>query len=168
MQEDQGSEARPHHVLMRTTSPPPSMWRAAAAFWSGPLLTSSLPCATQNEIDKESAAKQLGDKRRCGASAEGANMPCTPEAICRHSRAAGIRVYGPGQGGQRRRRCYLRFGDVPEQRRDGSAGRLRRWTQKLQRHHAQSIYAACRRGRGEKYGIGRAIFWRWAPTLRAS
>ncbi len=39
----------------------------------------ALPCATQNELDEESA-KTLA-KNRCLAAAEGANMPCTPEAI---------------------------------------------------------------------------------------
>jgi glutamate dehydrogenase (NADP+) len=38
----------------------------------------ALPCATQNELDEE-AAKTLA-KNRCLAVAEGANMPCTPEA----------------------------------------------------------------------------------------
>ncbi|MCC8068207.1 MAG: NADP-specific glutamate dehydrogenase [Ruminococcus sp.] len=39
----------------------------------------ALPCATQNEIDKESA--ELLVKNNCIAVAEGANMPSTPEAI---------------------------------------------------------------------------------------
>jgi len=39
----------------------------------------ALPCATQNELDEE-AAKTLA-KNRCLAAAEGANMPCTPEAV---------------------------------------------------------------------------------------
>ncbi|HUW20962.1 MAG TPA: NADP-specific glutamate dehydrogenase [Sedimentisphaerales bacterium] len=38
----------------------------------------ALPCATQNELD-EAAAKTLVDNG-CIAVAEGANMPCTPEA----------------------------------------------------------------------------------------
>ena len=39
----------------------------------------ALPCATQNEIDKD-AAKKLVDNG-CIAVAEGANMPSTPEAV---------------------------------------------------------------------------------------
>lgn len=39
----------------------------------------ALPCATQNEIDKESA--EILAKNGCYAVAEGANMPSTPEAI---------------------------------------------------------------------------------------
>jgi len=39
----------------------------------------ALPCATENELD-EGAAKTLV-KNGCIAVAEGANMPCTPEAV---------------------------------------------------------------------------------------
>ena len=39
----------------------------------------ALPCATQNELD-ENAAKALVENG-CIAVAEGANMPCTPEAV---------------------------------------------------------------------------------------
>jgi glutamate dehydrogenase (NADP+) len=39
----------------------------------------ALPCATQNELNKEDALNLL--KNGCMAVAEGANMPCTPEAI---------------------------------------------------------------------------------------
>ena len=39
----------------------------------------ALPCATQNELDGEDAAKLIGNG--CICLCEGANMPCTPEAI---------------------------------------------------------------------------------------
>src|SRR5215471_10979085 len=39
----------------------------------------ALPCATQNELDAEDAATLA--QNGCIAIAEGANMPCTPEAI---------------------------------------------------------------------------------------
>jgi glutamate dehydrogenase (NADP+) len=39
----------------------------------------AMPCATQNELDKEDA--ELLVKNGCLLIAEGANMPCTPEAI---------------------------------------------------------------------------------------
>ena len=39
----------------------------------------ALPCATQNELDGEDAKKLT--KNGCIAVAEGANMPCTPEAV---------------------------------------------------------------------------------------
>ena len=39
----------------------------------------ALPCATQNELDL-SAAKAL-IQNGCFAVAEGANMPCTPDAV---------------------------------------------------------------------------------------
>jgi glutamate dehydrogenase (NADP+) len=39
----------------------------------------ALPCATQNELDKEDAERLINNHIQCVA--EGANMPCTPEAI---------------------------------------------------------------------------------------
>ena len=39
----------------------------------------ALPCATQNELDKEDAEKLVGNG--CICVAEGANMPSTPEAV---------------------------------------------------------------------------------------
>ena len=39
----------------------------------------ALPCATQNELDLESAKALI--KNGCFAVAEGANMPCTPDAV---------------------------------------------------------------------------------------
>ncbi len=39
----------------------------------------ALPCATQNEIDSEDA--EILQKNGCFAVGEGANMPCTPEAV---------------------------------------------------------------------------------------
>lgn len=53
----------------------------------------ALPCATQNEINAEQAAKL----KEAGviAVAEGANMPSTPEAIATY-KAAGI-LYGPAK-----------------------------------------------------------------------
>ena len=39
----------------------------------------ALPCATQNELNEEHA--ELLVKNGCIAIVEGANMPCTPEAI---------------------------------------------------------------------------------------
>jgi glutamate dehydrogenase (NADP+) len=53
----------------------------------------ALPCATQNEIDEESAA--ILAKNGCFAVAEGANMPSTPEAIAVYF-ANGM-LYGPAK-----------------------------------------------------------------------
>ncbi len=53
----------------------------------------ALPCATQNEIDKESADALL--KNGCWCVCEGANMPCTPEAI-ETFQAAGI-LFAPSK-----------------------------------------------------------------------
>ena len=53
----------------------------------------ALPCATQNEIDGESAATLV--KNGCKVVSEGANMPSTPEAIDTYL-ANGI-LYGPAK-----------------------------------------------------------------------
>ena len=53
----------------------------------------ALPCATQNELDEESAAALV--KNGVIAVAEGANMPSTPEAICVF-REAGV-LFGPAK-----------------------------------------------------------------------
>ncbi len=53
----------------------------------------ALPCATQNELGKEDAEKLIANG--CKYIAEGANMPCTPEAIeVFHSNKI---LYAPGK-----------------------------------------------------------------------
>lgn len=64
----------------------------STGIWSIPC-DIALPCATQNELDKE-AAKTLV-KNGCIAVAEGANMPTTPEGI-EILQANGV-LYGPGK-----------------------------------------------------------------------
>lgn len=49
-----------------------------AGIWSVPC-DIALPCATQNELDKTAAKTLISNK--VIAVAEGANMPCTPEAV---------------------------------------------------------------------------------------
>jgi glutamate dehydrogenase (NADP+) len=53
----------------------------------------ALPCATQNELDAESARSLIGSGVR--VVAEGANMPCTPDAV-RLFQEAGV-LFGPGK-----------------------------------------------------------------------
>ncbi len=53
----------------------------------------ALPCATQNEIDKESA--EILAKNGCFCVSEGANMPSTPEAI--EVYFANNMLYGPAK-----------------------------------------------------------------------
>jgi glutamate dehydrogenase (NADP+) len=53
----------------------------------------ALPCATQNELSGRDAAKLV--RNGCVAVVEGANMPCTPEAV-RTFAEAGI-AFGPGK-----------------------------------------------------------------------
>ncbi len=53
----------------------------------------AFPCATQNELDEEDAKALV--KGGCKLVAEGANMPCTPEAVA-VLREAGVR-FGPAK-----------------------------------------------------------------------
>ena len=53
----------------------------------------ALPCATQNELDGDAAAALLSNG--LVAVAEGANMPCTPQAILAFQKA-GV-LYAPGK-----------------------------------------------------------------------
>ncbi len=53
----------------------------------------ALPCATQNELNKEEAQTLLNNN--CMCVAEGANMPCTPEAI--EAFQKGKILYSPGK-----------------------------------------------------------------------
>lgn len=53
----------------------------------------ALPCATQNELDGDAARTLIANG--CRVVAEGANMPCTPEAI-HLFQEAGI-AFGPGK-----------------------------------------------------------------------
>lgn len=53
----------------------------------------ALPCATQNELNKEDAENLV--KNKCICVAEGANMPCTPEAIEVFQKNK--LLYGPGK-----------------------------------------------------------------------
>jgi len=53
----------------------------------------ALPCATQNEVDEDDAKTLIANG--CEAVCEGANMPCTKEAVHRFL-AAGV-LYAPGK-----------------------------------------------------------------------
>ena len=63
-----------------------------AGIWSVPC-DIALPCATQNEIDTDSA--KLLVSNGCKAVFEGSNMPCTPEAI-QAIKASGL-LYSPSK-----------------------------------------------------------------------
>ncbi len=60
--------------------------------WSAPC-DIALPCATQNELDVDDAKALV--QNGCKVVAEGANMPCTPEAI-ELLQNSGV-MYGPGK-----------------------------------------------------------------------
>jgi glutamate dehydrogenase (NADP+) len=53
----------------------------------------AMPCATQNELDVDDANRLIGNGVICVA--EGANMPCTPEAVVAFQRAKVM--FGPGK-----------------------------------------------------------------------
>ncbi|MDR0454738.1 MAG: NADP-specific glutamate dehydrogenase [Deferribacteraceae bacterium] len=71
---------------------PDAEYREKGVIWEIPC-DIALPCATQNELNGESAAKLI--KNGCIAVAEGANMPTTPEGI-KVFQDAGI-MYAPGK-----------------------------------------------------------------------
>lgn len=64
----------------------------SSGIWNVPC-DAALPCATQNELDAHGAAALV--RNGCKVVAEGANMPCTPEAI-QLFREAGV-AFGPGK-----------------------------------------------------------------------
>ncbi|MGB0112291.1 MAG: NADP-specific glutamate dehydrogenase [Ilumatobacteraceae bacterium] len=65
---------------------------STASIWNVPC-DLAFPCATQNELDACAAATLV--EHGCVAVVEGANMPCTPQAV-EVFRAAGVR-FGPGK-----------------------------------------------------------------------
>lgn len=67
-------------------------FHAPGSLWSLPC-TVALPCATENELDLSDAQALV--KSGVKAVAEGANMPCTPEAV-EFFRANGV-LFGPGK-----------------------------------------------------------------------
>jgi len=67
-------------------------YTAGRRIWEVPC-TVALPCATQNELDANDARQLI--QSGVVAVAEGANMPCQPEAV-RRLQEAGI-LFGPGK-----------------------------------------------------------------------
>jgi glutamate dehydrogenase (NADP+) len=68
-------------------------WRPGAKPWQSVICDIAVPTAMQNEIDAIDARALLANG--CRAVCEGANMPCTPEAI-RTFQEAGI-LFAPGK-----------------------------------------------------------------------
>lgn len=75
-----------------STHPSATYTEGCKGIWTIPC-DIALPCATQNEIDGESAAILV--KNGCKVVSEGANMPSTPEAIDTYL-ANGV-LYGPAK-----------------------------------------------------------------------
>jgi glutamate dehydrogenase (NADP+) len=74
------------------THPEAEYHEGCSGIWSIPC-DIALPCATQNEIDRDSAALLV--KNGCKVVSEGANMPSTPEAI--EIYLANNILYGPAK-----------------------------------------------------------------------
>jgi glutamate dehydrogenase (NADP+) len=75
---------------------PSAEYRANGDIWAIAAQTPidvAIPCATQNELDATAAATLAGNG--VAAVVEGANMPCTPEAV-HVLRAAGV-LFAPGK-----------------------------------------------------------------------
>jgi glutamate dehydrogenase (NADP+) len=72
---------------------PSSHFVSGGSVWGDVPCDVALPCATQNEVDGDAAAKLA--VHGCLAVVEGANMPCTPEAI-QVLRDSGI-LFGPAK-----------------------------------------------------------------------
>lgn len=75
-----------------TYHPEAEYHEGCSGIWSIPC-DIALPCATQNEINEESAKKLVANG--CYAVAEGANMPSTPEAIAQFQ-SNGL-LFGPAK-----------------------------------------------------------------------
>jgi glutamate dehydrogenase (NADP+) len=71
---------------------PDATYQAGASIWDVPCQV-AVPCATQNELSARDARMLVSNG--CIAVAEGANMPCTPEAV-RVFGSAGV-FFAPGK-----------------------------------------------------------------------
>ncbi|HVS03891.1 MAG TPA: NADP-specific glutamate dehydrogenase [Thermoanaerobaculia bacterium] len=71
---------------------PEARYLAGSRPWTVPCDV-ALPCATENEVSDEDAATLLANG--CVCVAEGANMPCEPEAV--HRFQQGGVLFGPGK-----------------------------------------------------------------------
>ncbi|MFJ8745989.1 NADP-specific glutamate dehydrogenase [Embleya sp. NPDC127516] len=85
-------EVRRARVAAYAQSKPTARFSARGTVYGLPC-DIALPCATQNELDREDAVALV--KNGVLAVAEGANMPCTPEAV-RLFHEAGV-LFGPGK-----------------------------------------------------------------------
>lgn len=85
-------EVRRERLAAYADARPGAVHHAGAGIWDVPC-DIALPCATQNEIDGDDAAALV--KGGVRIVAEGANMPCTPDAV-RTFTDAGV-VFAPGK-----------------------------------------------------------------------
>mgnify|MGYP000814058132 CR=1 FL=1 len=85
-------EVRRGRIKEYVAEVPTAVYTEGKGIWTVPC-DIALPCATQNEIDAESAKALAANG--CYAVAEGANMPSTPEAIDVYF--ANNMLYGPAK-----------------------------------------------------------------------
>ncbi|MEU6210524.1 NADP-specific glutamate dehydrogenase [Streptomyces sp. NPDC090085] len=85
-------EVRRERISAYTEARPGASFSARGTVYDVPC-DIALPCATQNELDREDAVALV--KHGVRAVAEGANMPCTPAAV-QIFRDAGV-LFGPGK-----------------------------------------------------------------------
>ncbi|MGO1318870.1 MAG: NADP-specific glutamate dehydrogenase [Galactobacter sp.] len=85
-------EVRRGRVADYVTARPSARLITGGSIWDLPA-DIALPCATQNELDGDAAATLV--KNGVKAVSEGANMPCTPEAVAAFQ-SAGV-LFGPGK-----------------------------------------------------------------------
>ena len=72
---------------------PSAHFVAGRSVWGDVACQLAIPCATQNELDGNAAAKLVANG--CIAVAEGANMPSTPEAVAVFAKAGTL--FGPSK-----------------------------------------------------------------------
>lgn len=85
-------EERRGRIAEYVAERPSASYREGRTVWEVPCDV-AFPCATQNELNEEDAARML--KAGCRAVFEGANMPCTPGAVAAFQAAGAL--YGPGK-----------------------------------------------------------------------
>ncbi|MEV0675338.1 NADP-specific glutamate dehydrogenase [Actinosynnema sp. NPDC050436] len=85
-------EKRRARISAYTEARPGTRYVEGGSVWDVPCDV-ALPCATQNELNGRDAATLIGNG--CAIVAEGANMPCTPDAV-RSFADAGV-LFAPGK-----------------------------------------------------------------------
>jgi len=105
----------------------------------------ALPCATQNELQEGDARTLI--ENSCIAVAEGANMPCSPEAI--HAFVEANVAFGPGKAANA---GGVAISALEMQQNAGRQSWSFEYTDQQLRETMQKIHATCRDA-AEEYGV---------------